>query len=89
MHEELYIQTKVWETGEKEQVCFLDYVYSNVFKLISVSTAVFAFSLPISSCVLCKAKEYLDITLYENVWTVVFNRYLISLSKTVNFVHII
>lgn len=43
VHQELCIETKVWEIGEKEQISFLDHVYSNVFKLISVSTAVFVF----------------------------------------------
>lgn len=90
VHQELSIQTKIWEIGEKEQVCFLDHVYSNVFGLISVSTAVFVFVvLPISTCVLCKAKEYLDITLYENVCLVALSRYLISLSMTVDFIHVI
>lgn len=90
VHQELCIQTKIGEIGEKEQVCFLDHVYSNVFGLISVSTAVFVFVvLPISTCVLCKAKEYLDITLYENVCLVALSRYLISLSMTVDFIHVI
>lgn len=90
VHQELCIQTKVWEIGEKEEVCFLDHVYSNVFGLISVSTAVFVFVvLPISTCVLCKAKEYLEITFYENVWSVALNRYLISLSTTADFIHVI
>lgn len=65
---------------------FLHHGYSNVFKLISVSAAVFLFVvLPISTYVLCKAKEYIDIRLYENVWSVASNRYLISLSKTLDF----
>lgn len=82
--QELCIETKLWEIGEKEQVCFLDHVYSNVFKLISVSTAVFIFVvLPISSCVLCKGISRHFHTLYENVWSVALNRYLISLPKIV------
>lgn len=70
-------------------VCFLDRVYSNVFKLISVSTVFVFVVLPVSSYVLYTAKDSLDTRLYENMWSVAHNRCLISLSKTVNFVHII